>query len=68
MDDNFVQLANAINSDNEISQEESDQVSDVSSEGHMELSDEERDEVCSLNRSEYTFKKKKQNPVLQNIQ
>ena len=55
LDDNFVQLANAIDSDNEISQEESDQVSDVSSEGHMELSDEERDEVCSLNRSEYTF-------------
>lgn len=30
--------------------------SDVSSEGHMDLSDEEADEVCSLNGPQYTFK------------
>lgn len=33
---------------------ESDEASDISSE--MELSDEEEDEVCSLNGPQYTFK------------
>lgn len=35
---------------------ESGQASDFSSEGHMELSDEEQDEVHSLNGPQYTFK------------
>lgn len=35
---------------------ESDEASDISSERHMKLSDEEEDEVCSLNGPQYTFK------------
>lgn len=35
---------------------ESDEASDISSERHMELSDEEEDEVYSLNGPQYTFK------------
>lgn len=31
-------------------------MSDVSSEGNMGLSDEEQDEVCSLNGPQYTFR------------
>jgi len=30
--------------------------SDVSSDGHMDLSNEEADELCSLNEPQYTFK------------
>ncbi|CAK9794762.1 Protein LTV1 homolog [Anthophora quadrimaculata] len=57
LEDNFIQLANASKSGTEIIEEEEyDQGSDVSSEGHMELSGEEQDEVCSLNGPQYTFR------------
>ncbi|XP_043525037.1 protein LTV1 homolog isoform X2 [Frieseomelitta varia] len=46
LEDNFMELANAPISDNEILPEKYGQASDVSSE--FELSDEEQDEVCSL--------------------
>ncbi|CAL7934675.1 unnamed protein product [Xylocopa violacea] len=52
LEDNFIELANG---DNVILQEEDEQ-SDASSEGHMELSDEEQDKVGSLNGSRYAFK------------
>ncbi|XP_061930364.1 protein LTV1 homolog isoform X1 [Apis cerana] len=54
LEDNFMELANTNNSD--ILEEEYDEASDISSERHMELSDEEEDEVCSLNGPQYTFK------------
>ncbi|XP_028045773.1 protein LTV1 homolog isoform X2 [Monomorium pharaonis] len=65
LEDNFIELANTGNSDSEDSgKEDSDREygneqsgSDVSSDGHMDLSDEEEaDEVCSLNGPQYTFK------------
>ncbi|CAK9821114.1 Protein LTV1 homolog [Anthophora plagiata] len=61
LEDNFIELANASKSGTEIIEEEEeeeeyDQGSDVLSEGHMELSDEEQDEVCSLNGPQYTFR------------
>ncbi|XP_011874621.1 PREDICTED: protein LTV1 homolog [Vollenhovia emeryi] len=66
LEDNFIQLANTGDSDsedsdreyeyklNELGNEHSD--SDVSSEGHMDLSDEEADEVGSLHGPQYSFK------------
>ncbi|XP_015430682.1 PREDICTED: protein LTV1 homolog [Dufourea novaeangliae] len=57
LEDNFIELANAESNDNEfVNEEEYEQSSDVSSEGQMELSDEEQDEVCSLNGAQYTFR------------
>lgn len=66
LEDNFIELANAGNSDSEDSDREYEyelnepenecDESDVSSDGHMDLSDEEADEVCSLNGPQYTFK------------
>ncbi|CAK9830405.1 Protein LTV1 homolog [Anthophora retusa] len=57
LEDNFIELANASKNGTEIIEEEEyDQGSNVSSEGHMELSDEEQDEVCSLNGPQYTFR------------
>ena len=66
LEDNFMDLANAGDGDNELAEdeqdeeykddEEDDRSSDVSSEGQMKLSDEERDEVCSLNGPQYSFK------------
>ena len=50
-------MANVSSSDGECPQDQDDgQASDFSSEGHMELSDEEQDEVHSLNGPQYTFK------------
>jgi len=64
LEDNFIELANA-GSDSEDSDREyeyelnepgnEDSESDVSSDGHMDLSNEEADEVCSLNGPQYTF-------------
>ncbi|XP_034187471.1 LTV1 ribosome biogenesis factor isoform X1 [Osmia lignaria lignaria] len=57
LEDNFIELANVSSSDGEFPQDQDDgQASDFSSEGHMELSDEEQDEVHSLNGPQYTFK------------
>ncbi|EGI59157.1 Protein LTV1-like protein, partial [Acromyrmex echinatior] len=66
LEDNFIELANAENSDSEDSDREYEyelnepeneySESDVSSDGHMDLSNEEADEVCSLNGPQYTFK------------
>ncbi|KOC69001.1 Protein LTV1 like protein, partial [Habropoda laboriosa] len=56
LEDNFIELANTSEGDREIIEEEYDQASDVSSEGHMQLSDEGQDEVCSLNGPQFTFK------------
>ncbi|KAK2581269.1 hypothetical protein KPH14_008059 [Odynerus spinipes] len=61
LEDNFIELANAGNEedlddeeyDSEYDEEES---TDASSNGHMKVSDEERDEVSSLNGPQYTFK------------
>ncbi|XP_043249079.1 protein LTV1 homolog isoform X1 [Colletes gigas] len=54
LEDNFIELAD--NSDDEsVENEVYDEASDVSSEGHMELSGEEQDEVHSLNGPQYTF-------------
>ncbi|XP_076239549.1 LTV1 ribosome biogenesis factor [Calliopsis andreniformis] len=57
LEDNFIELANA---DDELAEDEEeeddDDASDISSEGHMDLSDEEEDEVHSLNGPQYTFK------------
>lgn len=52
LEDNFIELANA--SCSEI--EEGEGGSDVSSEGQMKFSDEEEDEVCSLNGPQFMFK------------
>ncbi|XP_054003020.1 protein LTV1 homolog [Hylaeus anthracinus] len=54
LEDNFIELAE--NGDNESTDNEYDEESDVSSEGHMKLSDEEQDEVHSLNGPQYTFR------------
>ncbi|XP_076302555.1 protein LTV1 homolog [Lasioglossum baleicum] len=56
LEDNFMELANKGNSDSDVIPEEYEQMSDVSSEGNMGLSDEEQDEVCSLNGPQYTFR------------
>ncbi|KAG7213301.1 hypothetical protein KM043_002600 [Ampulex compressa] len=59
LEDNFIELANAGNSDEEFSEDESgeeDTEEEVSSDGHMGVSDEELDEVGSLNGPQYTFK------------
>ncbi|KAL6268759.1 hypothetical protein P5V15_001884 [Pogonomyrmex californicus] len=70
LEDNFIELANAGSSDNEDNEDsdreyeyelnesgnESDSESDVSYNGHMDLSDEDADEVHSLNGPQYTFK------------
>ncbi|XP_043270771.1 protein LTV1 homolog [Venturia canescens] len=61
LEDNFFELANARDAsfdeedeyDSELDEE--DDASDVSS-GNMALSDEERDEVCSLNGPQYSFR------------
>ncbi|XP_035721445.1 protein LTV1 homolog [Vespa mandarinia] len=63
LEDNFIELANAKCCDegdfedeeyeDEFSEEED---TDASSNGHMELSDEERDELCSLNGPQHSFK------------
>ncbi|KAL0125309.1 hypothetical protein PUN28_004438 [Cardiocondyla obscurior] len=65
LEDNFIELANAGNSDTENSDNEyeyelnerGDEHSDldVSSDGHMDLSDEDADQVCSLNAPLYSF-------------
>ncbi|XP_046473342.1 protein LTV1 homolog [Neodiprion pinetum] len=64
LEDNFFELANAEGSDIEFdehdedgyeSDESDEQYSDVSSEGHMQLSDEEKDQVPSLNGREFAF-------------
>ncbi|XP_017878728.1 protein LTV1 homolog [Ceratina calcarata] len=51
LEDNFIELANA-----DCSEIEEEERSDVSSEGQMEFSDEEQDEVHSLNGPQFTFK------------
>lgn len=70
LEDNFIELANAGSGDeknvddddkselfDEFTEEsDEDESTDVSSNGHMEVSDEEQDEVCSLNGPQYTFK------------
>ncbi|XP_012214437.1 protein LTV1 homolog [Linepithema humile] len=66
LEDNFIELANAEHSDSDGSDREYEyelnesanefDVSDISSDGHMDLSDEEADEVCSLKGPQYTFK------------
>ncbi|XP_078037900.1 LTV1 ribosome biogenesis factor [Augochlora pura] len=61
LEDNFIELANAdISGEDEYEDEDEDEEeydqSDVSSEGHLALSDEEQDEVCSLNGPQYTFR------------
>ncbi|XP_076655731.1 LTV1 ribosome biogenesis factor [Halictus rubicundus] len=53
LEDNFIELANADVSGDE--GEDEDEY-DLSSEGHLALSDEEQDEVCSLNGPQYTFR------------
>lgn len=64
LEDNFLELANAEGDDNEFDELDEDgyetddsneEYSDISSQGRMELSDEEKDEVASLNRREFTF-------------
>ncbi|XP_076765791.1 LTV1 ribosome biogenesis factor [Xylocopa sonorina] len=56
LEDNFIELANGTDGDNVILQEEDEKASDASFEGDMELSDEEQDEVRSLNGARYAFK------------
>ncbi|CAL1677989.1 unnamed protein product [Lasius platythorax] len=66
LEDNFIEMANTGNSDNENSDSEYEyelneleneyDESDISSDGNMNLSDEEADEVRSLNGPQYTFK------------
>lgn len=59
LEDNFMELANAEGTDDESAEDEEDEddeASDISSEGHMELSGEEDDEVHSLNGPQYTFR------------
>lgn len=56
LEDNFIELANAGSEDEEEYESEEEENTDASSNGHMEISDEERDEVCSLNGPQYTFK------------
>ncbi|XP_012253458.2 protein LTV1 homolog [Athalia rosae] len=64
LEDNFLELANAGESEDEFDEHDEDgyetddsdeEYSDISSEGHMELSDEERDEVGSLNGKQFLF-------------
>ncbi|XP_017760072.1 PREDICTED: protein LTV1 homolog isoform X2 [Eufriesea mexicana] len=55
LEDNFIELANKSDTDSDIAPKEYE-MSDVSSEGNMGLSDEEQDEVCSLNGPQYTFR------------
>ncbi|KAK0171278.1 hypothetical protein PV328_009026 [Microctonus aethiopoides] len=57
LEDDFIALANAGESDEEFNEEDEDNYEDESdvSSGNMALSDEERDEVCSLNGPQYTF-------------
>ncbi|XP_003706194.1 LTV1 ribosome biogenesis factor [Megachile rotundata] len=50
LEDNFIELANASNSDDDFQKDEDDAASDSSSEGHMELSEH------SFDGSLYTFK------------
>lgn len=58
LEDNFIELANVDTSDSEFVRNEvyEDETSDVSYEEHMGLSDEEQDEIHSLNGSQYTFR------------
>ncbi|OAD55241.1 Protein LTV1 like protein, partial [Eufriesea mexicana] len=56
LEDNFIELANKSDTDSDIAPKEYAEMSDVSSEGNMGLSDEEQDEVCSLNGPQYTFR------------
>ncbi|XP_015601567.1 protein LTV1 homolog isoform X2 [Cephus cinctus] len=68
LEDNFLELANGVDSKDAFSEdqedeneeldesEEGERDSNASSMGHMEVSDEERDEVCSLDGPQFTFK------------
>ncbi|XP_033337022.2 LTV1 ribosome biogenesis factor [Megalopta genalis] len=55
LEDNFIELANTEFSGEGEDEEEYD-LSNVSSEGRLALSDEEQDEVCSLNGPQYSFR------------
>lgn len=65
LEDNFIELANTGCSDREFAEDqeyeyesdEFDERSDVSSKGCIDMSDEERDKITSLNRPEYTFRR-----------
>ncbi|KAL2724217.1 caldesmon [Vespula squamosa] len=63
LEDNFIELANAGSCDEEDFEDEEyedrfneEEDTDASTDGHVELSDEERDEVYSLNSPQHTFK------------